>query len=77
MDTVWISAIGNILIRADSIVVLESVQDGLLAQCINGRTVRLTDSACSISFQLALLEEIRHASWDDKRSVVIMAAGGR
>ncbi len=73
MDTVWIRCQDDVLIRADSIVVLESAKDGLHAECINGRTVQLTNSQCSSAFQLALLEEIRRAGADERWPVVIMA----
>jgi hypothetical protein len=72
MDTVWIRTQDNVLIRADSIMILESDHEGLRAECITGRTVQLTRGACSTASQLALLEEIRHAGVDDRRAVVIM-----
>jgi len=46
MDAVWVRAQNDILIRADSIVVIESTQTGLRAECITGRVVQLTGSAC-------------------------------
>jgi len=72
MDTVWIRGQDDVLIRADSIVVLENAKDGLRAECINGRAVQLTKSDCSTAFQLALLEEIRRAGADERWPVVIM-----
>jgi hypothetical protein len=77
MDTVWVRGQGDVLIRADSIVVLAMAHDGLRAECVNGRTVRLTDSACDSALQLALLEEIRHAGADERWPVVIMPVGDR
>lgn len=73
VDTVWVRGIGDELIRADSIVVLEQGADGLRAECISGRSVRLTDTGYSRQFQLALLEEIRQAASDERWPVVIMA----
>ena len=70
----WIRAQDNILIRADSIVVIESTQSGLRAECITGRLVQLTDSACDSKFHLSLLEEIRRAGADEKRATVVMPA---
>ncbi len=72
MDTVWVRAQDDILIRADSIVVIENTQTGLRAECITGRVVQLTGSACDSAFQLALLEEIRRAGADEKRATVVM-----
>jgi len=72
MDTVWIRTQDNVLVRADSIVLLRSSDDGLHAEFVTGRTVQLTQDTCSEAFQLSLIEEIRHAGVDDRRSVVIM-----
>jgi hypothetical protein len=77
MDNVWVRGEDNTMIRADAIVVLENGPSDLRAECVTGRTVKLTASECSSSFQLRLLEEIRHASWDDRRTVVIMVTGDR
>lgn len=74
MDTVWIRAQDDVLIRADSIVVIENTQTGLRAECITGRVVQLTNSACDSAFQLALLEEIRRAGADERRATVVMPA---
>ncbi len=73
MDTVWIRGQDDVLVRVDSIVILESSKDGLRAECINGRAVQLTKSNCSTAFQLALLEEIRCAGADEHWPVAIMA----
>ncbi len=43
MDTVWVQGVGDVLIRANSIVVLAMGQDGLRTECVSGRVVRLTD----------------------------------
>ena len=74
MDAVWVRTQDDILIRADSIVVIESTQTGLRAECITGRVVQLTGSACDSAFQLALLEEIRRAGADERRATVVMPA---
>ena len=71
MGTVWICGTGDVLVRADSIVVLASVHGGLNAECAGGRTVRLADSDCPKALQLALLDEIRRAGADDRHAVVI------
>ena len=62
---------------ADSIVMLASASDGLDAECVSGRTVRLADSECPGALQLALLDEIRRASADDRHAVVIMPPAQR
>jgi hypothetical protein len=72
MHNVWIRTHNDACVRADSIVILENNHDGLYAECITGSRVRITDGACPIASQLALLEEIRHAGADDSRAVVIM-----
>jgi hypothetical protein len=74
MHNVWIRTHNNACIRTDSIVILESNQDGLYAECINGSRVQLTRTVCPPGLQLALLEEIRHAGVDESRAVVIMPA---
>jgi hypothetical protein len=73
MDTVWIRTHDDALIRAKSITTLQNWRDGLYAECITGRRLQLTNGACPISSQLALLEEIRQAGADDSRAVVIMS----
>jgi hypothetical protein len=72
MDTVWIRTHDDVLIRADSIMILENYHDGLFAECITGSRVQLTNGTCPTASQFALLEEIRHAGADDSRAVVIM-----
>lgn len=72
MDTVWIRTHDDSLIRARSITTLQNWRDGLYAECITGSRVQLTNGACPIASQLALLEEIRQAGADDSRAVVIM-----
>jgi hypothetical protein len=75
IENVWVRGDNNTMIRADAIAILHNDASGIRAESITGRTVQLTASECSTAFQLSLLEEIRHASWDDTRTVVIMAAG--
>ena len=75
IENVWVRGESNTLIRADAITIIHNDASGLRAESITGRTVQLTASECPAAFQLTLLEEIRHASWDDTRTVVIMAAG--
>jgi hypothetical protein len=58
--------------RAQAITTLQNRRDGLYAECITGSAVQLTTSACPVSSQLALLEEIRQAAADDSRAVVVM-----
>ena len=74
---VWVRGQGDVLVRADSIIVLAIVNGGLNAECAGGRTVRLADSECPVALQLALLDEIRRASADDRHAVVIMPPGER
>ena len=71
MRTVWIRGQGGLLVRADAIIMLTSAHDTLNAECAGGRTVRLADSECPGALQLALLDEIRRASADDRHAVVI------
>ena len=72
MDTVWIRTHDDVLVRAKSIMTLTNEHDGLHAECITGSRVQLTNGACPIASQLALLEEIRQAGADDSRAVIIM-----
>jgi hypothetical protein len=74
MHNVWIRTHNDACVRADSIVILESNDDGLYAECITGSRVQLTNNVCPPALQLALLEEIRHAGADESRAVVIMSA---
>jgi hypothetical protein len=72
MSTVWVRGQGEVLVRADAIVVLASAGGGLDAECVTGRTVRLADSDCPSALQLALLDEIRRAGTDERLAAVIM-----
>jgi len=71
MGTVWIRGTGDVLIRADAIIVLASADGSLNAECAGGRIVRLCDSECPVALQLALLNEIRRVGADDRHPVVI------
>lgn len=72
MDAVWIRTHEDVLVRTKSIMTLENEHDGLYAECITGSRVQLTNCACPVPSQIALLEEIRKAAADDSRAVVIM-----
>jgi hypothetical protein len=72
VNTVWIRGQADVLVRADSIVLLAIAHGGLSAECVGGRTVRLADSECPSALQLALLDEILRAGRDDRHAVVIM-----
>jgi hypothetical protein len=71
MTVVWIRGLGGVFVRADAVVVLQVAEDGLWAECVSGRVVRLTGSRCPGTVPLALLEEIRRAGADDRWAVVI------
>src|SRR5258708_19256167 len=72
MGTVWVRGQGDVLVRADSIIVLAIVHGGLSAECAGGGTVGLAGSECPGALQMGLLDEIRRASADDRHAVVIM-----
>jgi hypothetical protein len=74
MDTVWIRTHKDVLIRANSVVILESQPNGLYAECITGSRVQITQGACSLASQLTLLEEIQLARADESRAAVITPA---
>jgi hypothetical protein len=71
VNTVWIRGQADVLVRADSIVLLTIAHGGLSAECVGGRTVRLANSECPGALQLALLDEILRAGSDDRHAVVI------
>jgi hypothetical protein len=71
VESVWVRGQGDVLVRADAIVVLALGPEGLRAEWGAGRAVRLTGTPCSTALQLGLLEAIRHAGADG-RAVVIM-----
>jgi hypothetical protein len=72
MKSVWVQGLGDVLIRADSIVLVAITQDGLHAECVGGHSVRLIGTPCSSAVQLALLDEISRVGADDRWAVVIM-----
>jgi hypothetical protein len=71
MGTVWIRTHKDVLIHANSVVILESQPNGLYAECITGSKVQITQGACSMAAQLTLLEEIYLAEADDSHAAVI------
>lgn len=71
MDTVWIRTHNDVLIRTKSIMTLENEDSGLYAECTTGNRIQLTNNSCLMASQMALLEEIRQASADDSRTIVI------
>lgn len=77
MSTVWIRGQEEILVRADAIIMLACAPDGLHAECVTGRTVRLADSGRPGALQLALLDEIERVRADDRLAVVITPPAGR
>lgn len=72
MSNVWIHGESQSLIRADSIVLIENGPAGLIAECITGHGVLLATSRSSTAERFGLLEEIRHAQAEERRTVVIM-----
>jgi hypothetical protein len=76
LANVWIRTQGDVLIRADSIVLIESGPNGLLAESLTGRAILLSGSRWSAASQIALLEEIRHAEAEERRTVIILEATG-
>jgi hypothetical protein len=71
VESVWVRGQGDVLVRADAIVVLALGPEGLRAEWGAGRAVRLTGTPCSTALQLGLLEAIRRAGADGQ-AVVIM-----
>lgn len=74
MASVWVWGQGDVLVRADVIVLLAIGPDGLRAECASGQAVRLIGKPCSGAQMLALLEVIRRADADG-RTVVITPPG--
>jgi hypothetical protein len=74
MQTSWIRAVDDVLIRTDAVVLLRNSPDGLHAETLTGRTVQLTRIDCPSTTQLALLEEIRSAEWADDRITKVIIA---
>jgi hypothetical protein len=77
VNAVWVRGQGDVLVRADAIIMLTSAHGSLNAECAGGRTVPLADSGCPGALQLALLDEIRRAGADDRHAVVIMPPAER
>jgi hypothetical protein len=71
MKFVWVQGLDDVLVRADSIVLLAITQDGLRAECASGHSVRLIGTPCSSAVQLALLDEISRAGADERWAVLI------
>jgi hypothetical protein len=71
MSAVWVRGQGGVMVRADTIIAITCALGSLDAECVNGRTVRLAESECSGTLQLALLDEIRRAGADEPLAVVI------
>jgi hypothetical protein len=59
MSTVWVGGQGEVLVRADAIVVLARARGGLDTECVTSRTARLADSERPGALRLALLDEIQ------------------
>jgi hypothetical protein len=72
VGSVWVRGLGDVLVRADAIVVLALGPEGLRAECGSGRAVRLTGAPCSTALQLGLLEAISRAGTGGGRTVIIM-----
>jgi hypothetical protein len=78
VNKAWIRCVDDALVRADSVMTLRNGVDGLTAETLTGRVVRLTRTDCPSTVQLALLEEIRSAeSADDRFAKVIIAVEGK
>jgi hypothetical protein len=71
MGSVWVRGQGDVLVRADAIVVLALGPEGLRAECGSGRAVRLTGTPCSTALMLGLVAAIERASRGDSRAVVV------
>lgn len=72
MGSVWVQGQGDVLVRADAIVMLALGPEGLRAECSAGRAVRLTGTPCSTALQLGLLEAIDRAGTGGDRIVIVM-----
>ncbi len=72
MGSVWVGGQGDVLVRADAIVMLALGPEGLRAECGTGRSVRLTGTPCSTALMLGLVEAIERAGRGDSRAVIVM-----
>ena len=71
MGSVWVRGQGDVLVRADAIVVLALGPEGLRAECGSGRAVRLAGTPCSTALMLGLAEAIDRAGRGDSRAVIV------
>jgi hypothetical protein len=71
VGSVWVRGLGDVLVRADAIVILALGPEGLRAECGSGRTVRLTGTPCSTALMLGLAEAIDRAVGGDSRAVIV------
>ena len=71
MGSVWVRAQGDMLVRADAIVVLALGPEGLRAECGTGAAVRLAGTPCSTALMVGLVEAIDRAGRGDSRAVII------
>ena|GEM_PF-6822613 len=71
MGSVWVQAQGDMLVRADAIVVLALGPEGLRAECGTGAAVRLAGTPCSTALMVGLVEAIDRAGRGDSRAVII------
>jgi hypothetical protein len=71
VGSVWVRAQGDVLVRADAIVVLALGPEGLRAECGTGAAVRLAGTPCSTALMLGLAEAIDRAGRGDSRAVIV------
>jgi len=67
-----VRAQGDVLVRADAIVVLALGPEGLRAECGTGAAVRLAGTPCSTALMVGLVEAIDRAGRGDSRAVIVM-----
>jgi hypothetical protein len=71
VGSVWVRGLGDVLVRADAIVILALGPEGLRAECGSGRAVRLAGTPCSTALMLGLAEAIDRADSGDGRAVIV------
>jgi hypothetical protein len=71
VGSVWVRAQGDVLVRADAIMVLALGPEGLRAECGSGAAVRLAGTPCSTALMVGLVEAIDRAGRGDSRAVII------
>jgi hypothetical protein len=76
MTSVWISAQNGILLRSNSIALMQNTPDGLYAGTITGQQIKITESQCPYPCQLGLLEEIRRAEIEDRYTILLVKEEG-